>query len=129
MSSAVYLITSRKFPERQYVGSSCLVTRRFSQHTKALALANHCNSKLQNHVNKYGLTDLIFSVLEHCDVRDLISREQYFIDKLRPYFNINPVAESRLGSRHSVVSRLKMSKSAKINSRRRLRDIYTSRFS
>jgi group I intron endonuclease len=39
-------------------------------------------------------------ILEYCEIKDLISREQYYIDLLTPPYNINPTAYSRLGSKH-----------------------------
>jgi group I intron endonuclease len=52
-------------------------------------------------------------MLEYCLPENAISREQYYIDLLKPNYNLNSVAGSRLGSTHSEESKLKMSNSAK----------------
>jgi group I intron endonuclease len=52
-------------------------------------------------------------ILEYCTAENAISREQYYIDLLKPEYNILTIAGSRLGSKHSRETLLKMSKSAK----------------
>lgn len=65
---------------------------------------------LQRVYNKYGENSLRFGVLEEVlDFRDLIIREQYYIDLLKPAYNIVPKAGSRLGMRHSAESIKKIS--------------------
>ena len=49
--------------------------------------------------------NLSLYILEYCDIKDLISREQYYIDLLTPPYNINPTAYSRLGSKHNEDSK------------------------
>lgn len=44
-------------------------------------------------------------VREYCGIKDLIPREQYFIDLLTPPYNINPSANSRLGSKYTEDSK------------------------
>ena len=49
----------------------------------------HHNNHLQNHANKYGVGDLVFEILEVIlDAPSILIREQYYIDKLMPKFNI-----------------------------------------
>lgn len=40
-------------------------------------------------------------ILEYCEPRDTIEREQYYIDLLVPVYNILKTAGSRLGQNHS----------------------------
>jgi group I intron endonuclease len=40
-------------------------------------------------------------ILEYYEIKDLILREQYYIDLLTPPYNIYPTAYSRLESKHS----------------------------
>ena len=80
------------------------------QHTSDLRRGIHDNKKLQNHVNKYGFDDLSFSIVEPVlFVELLITREQYYIDKLNPFFNILKVAGSNLGYKCSVETKQKLS--------------------
>jgi group I intron endonuclease len=58
----------------------------------ALRKQTHHSKILQNHFNKYGEADLIFSVLVGCDKKDLLKMEQYFIDSYNPFFNVLKVA-------------------------------------
>jgi group I intron endonuclease len=62
---------------------------------------------------KYGYSNFQLEILEYCTKENAISREQYYIDLLKPHYNLNLIAGSRLGSVNSEESRLKMSNSAK----------------
>lgn len=62
---------------------------------------------------KYGYCNFQLEILEYCTKENAISREQYYIDLLKPEYNLNLIAGSRLGSVNSEESRLKMSNSAK----------------
>ena len=84
----IYQIQSIIKPDKIYIGSSVDIGRRWRAHLSKLSLNKHPNIKLQNHYNKYGKLDLIFSVLIQCDVDSLISTEQFYIDELHPWFNI-----------------------------------------
>jgi len=96
-TSAIYKIQSIIKPERTYIGSAVNICRRWNEHLRKLRLNIHPNNKLQNHYNKYGQSDLIFTILLGCDKYDLIKTEQYFIDSYKPWFNICPVAGSSMG--------------------------------
>lgn len=113
MASGIYIIFSKCKPERQYVGSAVDFTSRWLVHQSNLFHNCHHNAIMQNHSNKYGYKDFVFVILEPCARERLIELEQKWIDALNPYFNINPVAGSRLGSKHSAFTRLKMSHSWK----------------
>jgi group I intron endonuclease len=64
---------------------------------------------IQKAIIKHGHNNFSLYILEYCEVQDLISREQYYMDMLSPQYNINPVAGSLLGFKHSEETRLKMS--------------------
>lgn len=98
----IYIIKSKLHPDRFYIGSAVNCAARRRQHFSDLRLNKHCNNRLQGHVNKYGIEDLIFNVVEEVgDKKNLISREQYFIDTLNPSFNLAKKAGSMLGFKHS----------------------------
>jgi group I intron endonuclease len=111
--SGIYKIESRIKPERIYIGSSVNISKRWCYHKEDLCKNKHHSKKLQRHYNKYGKEDLIFSVIIGCEKEDLIHTEQFFIDSYLPYFNNNIKANSRLGIKASLESKLKMSISAK----------------
>ena len=98
--TGIYKIESRLYLERFYIGSSIHMDKRWKEHIKLLLGNKHGNSRLGNHFNKYGLKDLVFSIIEQFDFiskEHLLSREQYYLDALNPWFNIAKVAGSNLG--------------------------------
>lgn len=107
--SGIYKITSILFPGRVYVGSAKNLRKRQQSHLNDLTKRKHGNRKLQCHVNKYGVKDLVFSTVEYCDVCLLIKKEQFYIDSLNPSFNICRIAGSTIGRPQSVETRMKRS--------------------
>jgi group I intron endonuclease len=107
--SGIYKIQSKIKPERIYIGSSSNIGKRYNRHLNDLRKNKHGNLKLQNHFNKYGISDLQHSVLLSCDVKDLQKTEQYFIDSYNPWFNICKIAFSVTGRKCSDETKLKMS--------------------
>ena len=104
----IYKITS-KIKGDFYIGSAVNLTGRKNKHYNMLKLKTHHNVKLQNHSNKYGVEDLVFSVLENInDEKLLISREQFYIDNFNPVFNICKKAGSRLGVKITEETRAKI---------------------
>lgn len=106
---AIYKIESVIHPERVYIGSAVNLSRRWSMHLSALRKDKHHSGKLQNHFNKYGEVDLLFSVLLECEKESLLINEQSFIYLYKPYFNICPTAGSSLGVIRSDEWRAKIS--------------------
>ena len=109
--SGIYKIQSIRKPQRCYIGSAKNLHVRWGIHLSELRRNKHHSVKLQNHYNKYGETDLQFSLLLGCDIEDLIKIEQYFIDTYKPFFNIQPNAGSNLGWRHSEETKEKIRRS------------------
>lgn len=95
--SGIYQIQSRFKPERIYIGSAVQIKSRWCLHLASLRKNKHHSLKLQHHYNKYGESDLEFSILLPCEKKELINKEQFFIDSLTPYFNICKTAGSTLG--------------------------------
>jgi len=58
---------------------------------------------------KYGYSNFQLEILEYCEPSNCIDREQYYIDLLKPEYNILKTAGSKLGSKHSVETRNKIS--------------------
>jgi group I intron endonuclease len=77
-------------------------------HKSKLRLNLHKNKFLQRHVNKYGLTDLQFSILELCPQNQLLERELYWFNILDTDFNILSNPNSSLGFKHDPASIQKM---------------------
>lgn len=97
MNTGVYLIKNN-VNNKIYVGStSTSFNNRFSSHLRSLIQNKHHSKYLQNAWNKYGKNSFSFIILETCKKNDCIKKEQYYIDTLKPEYNICKIAGSRLG--------------------------------
>ena len=106
--SGIYKIESIIRPERFYIGSGVNLQSRKRQHFSDLRLNKHGNSKLQNHYNKYGANDLVFIIIEPCFQELLIIREQYYLNNLKPWFNICLMAKNCLGVKRTEDTKQKI---------------------
>lgn len=97
--------------EKQYIGSSIDIYKRWYGHKNALQKNKHVNKKLQNYWNKHGEDSFLFEVIEECEkVKEIIlEREQFYIDSLKPVLNICPTAGSHLGFKHTEETKQLMS--------------------
>jgi group I intron endonuclease len=51
---------------------------------------------------KYGYANFKLEILEYCNPDVLITREQYYIDLLKPKYNILSIAGSTFGYKHTA---------------------------
>lgn len=51
---------------------------------------------------KYDYINFSLDILEYCEINVLIEREQYYLYLLKPDYNLLKVANSRLGSKHTL---------------------------
>lgn len=88
-----------------YVGSSvmCLCLR-WKNHNTLLNTQKHRNKHLQNAVNKYGIKAFIFGVIGYFEVDNCLAMEQYYIDLLKPKYNISQIAGNTRGVKKSQES-------------------------
>jgi len=110
--AGIYKIQSKIKSERCYVGSSKKLQKRIWKHRTELMCNKHYNLKLQRHVNKYGFDDLSFEVIEKFEFiskEHLLGREQYYLDLIKPYFNVLITAGSPEGITLSRETRKKLS--------------------
>lgn len=98
MSSGIYKITNT-VNGKIYVGSSKVLEERWSRHVRELKQNIHHNIHLQRAWNKYGEENFSFDVLEVVE-SDLLVKEQYWIDKLNPAYNIGSVGGGDNVSKH-----------------------------
>lgn len=115
MEAGVYLI-SNNVNGKCYVGSTVHLDQRRREHFSRLANNKHINAHLQNAYNKYGREAFDFEILETIDIDDnikdkLLKREQFWIDNLKPEYNILLVAGSNLGYHHTDETKRKISES------------------
>lgn len=102
--SGVYKITNRISGEF-YIGASCNVGLRWLQHMSGQGL------KIQNDIQSLGVENFTFEVIEEIPREELPEREQYWITKLGPSYNIS-VGRGKPGCtyKHTEEAKLKMSK-------------------
>lgn len=96
-----------------YIGSSYNIYKRKLTHLCELRKGTHHCYYLQRSFNKYGEDNFIFYTIEECSNDKLIEREQYYIDKLIPKYNICRIAGSSLGTKRTKETRRKLSESHK----------------
>lgn len=90
----------------RYIGSSGhdLNLRRL-YHVGTLRRRVHKNPRLQHDADVFGLDVFDFVVLEECHPNKCIAREQFWMDFLRPEYNIQKVAGSCIGTVKSPKTR------------------------
>lgn len=106
--SGVYKITNcinGKF----YIGSTKSFILRYRSHLSSLSRGKSGSRILQNAVIKYGIINFIFSIVEDCENYE--EREVYYIEKLKPNYNI--ILEKQNRREFSDESRKRMSDSRK----------------
>jgi len=98
-----------------YIGSSVNVRTRLWNHVNKLLREKHDNSHLQRAWNKYKIENFEFEILEETprDSLLLIEREQWFLDELKPSYNICLIAGSTSGRRRTEEFKQKMSQTMK----------------
>jgi len=94
--------------DKRYVGSAVDLRRRERDHKRALLKGAHTNRYLQNSWNKYGEGAFEFDVIEYWEPEFLVGMEQWWMNMLRPEYNMCMVAGSRLGCKHTDEAKAKM---------------------
>ena len=95
--SGIYKFTN-KLSGSFYIGSSKnLRTRLYSYFQLSNLLRSSSSSIISRALIKYGYSNFSLEILEYCDVSILLEREQYYIDHLKPNYNIAKIAGSTLG--------------------------------
>lgn len=95
-----------------YVGGSSNIKERWSTHRWELKQEVHGNSNLQKAWLKEGAKAFEFSILEIVESKNtLLQREQQWLDRLNPTFNILKTAGSPKGWKHTEESKAKIADS------------------
>lgn len=112
--SGIYAISRIGHDNRYYIGSAISVHRRRQDHIKRLVAGNHHSKYLQNAWNKYGRDAFEFTFLESVPDRSkLVSREQVWMDRFNPVYNVCKVAGSCLGKECTAETRSKIGAAAR----------------
>jgi group I intron endonuclease len=113
-NSGIYIIHNL-INNKIYIGSAVDINKRLCQHRSNLRGQRHINSHLQHAWDKYGKDSFEFKVIIHCEPILLLHYEQMYIDEYEwdMLYNINPVAGSSLGMKHTDNAKKNMSKASK----------------
>jgi len=124
--TGVYLIKITNKPDWYYIGSASKTNKknyndigflqRWRNHLSTLKRNIHFNPILQRSINKYGIENIRFEIIEYCDPKKCIEIEdkwlQYYINNHNVY-NINKIHPTKLGYITSQKTKDKISKSRK----------------
>lgn len=125
--AGIYKIENIK-NNKVYVGSAIDLYRRRCEHISHLRKGQHINTHLQSAFNKYGEENFNFIILEFLEKiedtilfkKEILKREQYWIDELKAYnrkygYNKSPTAGNILGLRWTDEAKKAVSKKRKEN--------------
>lgn len=127
VKTGIYKITSPS--NKIYIGQSININKRFSDYLKDKTKYSN-QKRLLNSINKYGVNNHIFDIIEICNIEDLNKKERYWQEHY-DVININglncklqkttdksgklseftkeAIRNSNLGQKRSEASKLKMS--------------------
>ena len=116
MAAGIYAITCAG-NSKEYIGSAVDMQGRWRVHLSRLKTGLHHSLKLQRSYDKYGPDSFVFSVVESVlDRKQLVVREQFWIDAKQPWMNMVAKAGSLLGHRWTDAQKRNASRVQKIAS-------------
>jgi GIY-YIG catalytic domain/NUMOD1 domain len=107
--SGVYRLINR-ISHESYIGSSINITNRLRKYYSTNYIKDKIirdNSRIYRALLKNGYCNFYLEILEYCDKSLIIKREQYYLDLVKPEYNILKTAGSLLGFRHSKLTLIK----------------------
>ena len=110
--SGIYMWTNLLTGD-MYIGQSIDLSKRFRKYFTISYIKSRKELIISRALIKYGYDNFSVSILEYCDRCDLTAREQHYLDKFNPQYNILKIAGSSLGFKQSEETRLKISKALK----------------
>jgi len=95
--------------DKYYIGSAKDLRNRLGRYYSPKELASS-NNLIHRAIIKYKHQNFSLFILEYCNLEDLITREQFYLDNLTPPYNILTVAGNSTGFKHSGETKELMSK-------------------
>lgn len=92
---------------KTYIGSSINLRVRMYTYYSLRSLAES-NRPIDRALLKYGFSNFSLEILEYCEQGEVLEKEQYYLDRLKPSYNIVQTAGSTLGYKHTLESLAKM---------------------
>jgi len=111
--SGIYM-WENKINGKRYIGSSENLKRRFTEYFNINYLLKNNSMYICNSLIKYDYSNFSLTILEYCEVSELLIREKYYWGVLKPEYNIaqDPTAPMS-GRTHSEETKQIMSDTAK----------------
>lgn len=81
----IYIITNI-INGKRYIGQSTDIKRRFYEHR---CISHESNIHLKRALNKYGKENFKYEILELCAEEELDEREVYYINAVKPEYNVS----------------------------------------
>lgn len=91
MKAGIYKIVNL-VNNKLYIGSSKNLIKRWYMHKWKLNKGIHHCIHLQLSYNKHGEENFKFEIIENCSLDQLILREQFYLDAIKPEYNICKIA-------------------------------------
>jgi len=110
--SGIYMWTN-KLTGDIYIGSSGNISNRLKKYFTISYIKSKDGFIISRALLKYGYSNFTLTVLEYCNKSDLLKREQFYLDKLNPQYNILKIAGSSKNFKHSEETKFKISKALK----------------
>ena len=82
--------------------------RRFKEYFNVNHLLRNKNLAICAALGKYGYSLFSLEVLEYCDPSNILKREQYYLDLIKPQYNILKTAGSFVGFKHTEETKNKL---------------------
>lgn len=92
---------------KTYIGSSINIRVRMYKYYDLRYLAES-NRPIERALLSYGFSKFSLEILEYCHKDDVLSKEQYYMDLLKPEYNIVKTAGSTVGYKHTSETLAKM---------------------
>ncbi|MFC4462995.1 GIY-YIG nuclease family protein [Pseudonocardia nematodicida] len=83
----MYMLTN-KVTKKKYIGKSENLFSRLNNYFSEGNLKSNLPSRINKAILKFGHSNFSLTILEICDKSVLSSREQFYIDTLKPQLNI-----------------------------------------
>ncbi len=82
LDPGIYIIRN-KIDGKVYIGQSIYLRRRITDHRRKLQQGCHPNTYLQHAVDRYGIQNFEFRIVERCSYNEIDERERYWIHKFK----------------------------------------------
>lgn len=94
-----------------YVGSSTNLSRRFGEYFNYNYISSPTRNKsiIYSSIISNGYFNFSIIILEYCEIKDTLNKEQFYIDVIGPTMNILQIAGNSLGYNHTEEAKAKIS--------------------